>query len=257
ATTTTDAPLTASAASVVAATPPGMSTSGRYQGLRRRTRIPSTTSGSRAQRRTAPAFFARWIASAVPQLPPPTMEITGAGSARPAYSVGGLPKARPGSVRLLPSRRHTTVRFSPSLRSVPARRRAMFSRWRAMLSAETRRDAVAPAEPEEDRPAVADDGRQRARRRGPGLAVGQASADPHGRIALGDVAEQREEGREPPGRPQDVRRADGAAAVVADVADAEDPGHEEADRQRTDHVGGDDRDGAAHDQRSSPGTIAR
>src|SRR5439155_1461372 len=34
ATTTTDAPLTASAASVVAATPPGMSTSGRYQGLR-------------------------------------------------------------------------------------------------------------------------------------------------------------------------------------------------------------------------------
>src|SRR2546430_4163108 len=123
--------------------------------------------------------------------------------------------------------------------------------------AETRRDALAPAEPEEDRPAVADDGRQRARRRGTGLAVGQASADPHGRIALGDVAEQREEGREPPGRPQDVRRADGAAAVVADVADAEDPGHEEADRQRTDHVGGDDRDGAAHDQRSSPGTIAR
>src|SRR3989475_27789 len=99
---------------VVAATPPGMSTSGRYQGLRRRTRIPSTTSGSRAQRRTAPAFFARWIASAVPQLPPPTMEITGAGSARPAYSVGGLPKARPGYVRLFPSRRHTTVRFSPS-----------------------------------------------------------------------------------------------------------------------------------------------
>src|SRR5438445_335537 len=81
---TRDAPVPASATSVVASTPDGISRSGRYQGLRRRVRIPSTTSGSRAHRRTAPALRARWIASAVPQLPPPTIAIIG--SVPPASS---------------------------------------------------------------------------------------------------------------------------------------------------------------------------
>ena len=80
---------TAAAASAVASIAPAASTSGRYQGFRRRARIASTTSALRAPR-AAPACRCapRWIASAVPQLPAPTIGDHDASA--DAASAGGL-----------------------------------------------------------------------------------------------------------------------------------------------------------------------
>src|SRR5438034_6539417 len=75
--------------------------------------------------------------------------------------------------------------------------------------------------------------------------------------ALGDVTDEREDGGRAAGRAQDVGGADVAAAVGTNVADTPRPRDEKADRHRPDEIRGDDSENAAHDQRSSPGTIAR
>jgi len=119
----------------------------------------------------------------------------------------------------------------------------------------------AAAKAEKDRPAIPGDrGDRRGRhhRRGrPGLARRERAADDDREVALGDVAGEREERREPARGPQHVGRADGPAPMAADVGHAERAADEEADGHRTDQVSGADRHDRVHDQRSSPGTIAR
>src|SRR5437762_591209 len=68
---------------------------------------------------------------------------------------------------------------------------------------------------------------------------------------------ERHDGGRAAGRAQDVGGADVAAAVGTNVADTPRPRDEKADRHRPDEIRGDDSENAAHDQRSSPGTIAR
>src|SRR2546425_3946818 len=123
---------------------------------------------------------------------------------------------------------------------------------------EPRGDALAAAEAEEDRPAVADDGGDRAGRRGARIApraARESATERHRGVALRDVSTEGEERRQASERSQYVGGADVPAAVAPDIGDAERSSHQIADRHRADHIGGDDR-GGAHDQRSSPRTMA-
>src|SRR5436305_1614499 len=76
--------------------------------------------------------------------------------------------------------------------------------------------ALAAAEAEEHRPAVADDRGHRADGQRTRRAAAHPARDADGEVALHDVAEQRGDRGQTARRAQDVGGADGAAAVAAD-----------------------------------------
>src|SRR3990170_7731467 len=263
------APRATAASSPVTSTSAGSSMSARYHGLRRVSRMPATTSGSRAQSRTGVPPRARWTASAVPQLPPPTSAITASrGLAAPLlaeapFRAGEEPTdvvvvprdddrrdgrrgqhRRAGIAEQETAQRHADRGEQGAERHVPERERheqpdrhrgQHRQRHEPQESAEAGRDPLAAPEEQEHGPAVAGDRGDRARGGRPRL---DQRAERDRAVALGGGA-------------------DVAALVAPDVADAGGARDQEADRHRADQVRGGEREGQAHDQRSPPGTIAR
>src|SRR5712692_3385964 len=209
ATTTSAAPSSASARSAVARTLAGTSTSVRYQAFRRPRAMDSTISGSRTHRRTASPRRPKWAASAVPQLPPPiSASVIGRSSralSQAALGAGGEPgevvavarhhdgcadrasnhgrapiaegEGAEGHAR---RRGHGGQRYISKgyCRDQPHERGGQDGpRHQGQERAQAGGHALAAAEAEEDRPAVADDGRHRARGRDPRLPAGPGAAE--------------------------------------------------------------------------------